>query len=142
MIMQMPGDPGCTCYRLRKAARVASRVYDRHLAPAGINIGQFGVLLTIESMQAASISKVADVLDMERTTLTRNLMPLERSGYVVIGPGRDKRSRAVRLTAAGAKLISMARPLWRSAQDEMDTTLGTVVKDKLHALLDRTLTIR
>jgi DNA-binding MarR family transcriptional regulator len=138
---QNPGDPGCTCYRLRKAARIASRIYDKHLAAAGVNIGQFGVLVTIDAMQGASISRLAELLQMDRTTLTRNLTPLERSGYVVVRPGADKRSKAVDLTHAGGATLRTARPLWRDAQNILETTLGMSEKKALHKALERTIAL-
>ena len=79
-----PGDVDCTCYRLRQTARLVSRTYDSFLAPCGISIGQFGMLATLAAMNGESISKLADALQMERTTLSRNLLPLERLGYVAI----------------------------------------------------------
>src|SRR5260370_36152045 len=93
-----PGDLGCTCYRLRQAARLISRTYDLFLAPCGISIGQFGMLATLSAMEGESITRLAEVLQMERTTLTRNLMPLQKLGYIVVQQSPDKRARALSLS--------------------------------------------
>ncbi len=74
MKTRYPGDVDCTCYRLRQAARLVSRTYDSFLAPCGISIGQFGMLATLAAMNGESISKLADALQIERTTLSRNLL--------------------------------------------------------------------
>src|SRR5260370_19517643 len=95
-----PGDVDCTCYRLRQAARLVSRTYDSFLAPCGISIGQFGMLATLAAMNGASISKLADALQMERTPFSRNLLPLERLGYGANQPGSDKRTPSLLLPHA------------------------------------------
>src|ERR1700735_2261106 len=96
-----PGDPGCTCYRLRQAGRLVSRLYDQSLAPLGINIGQFGLLATLSAMSGASVMRVANVLQMDRTTLTRNLSPLERLGYISAAASAAVRGRGVSVSKRG-----------------------------------------
>jgi DNA-binding MarR family transcriptional regulator len=128
--------PDCTCYRLRQAARLMSRNYDTVLAPCGISIGQFGVLATLAGMEGPSISKLADALQMERTTLTRNLTPLRKLGYVVTEPGPDRRSRSLCLTAAGRKALTAARPKWQAAQHGFEKQFGRPDVKLLNAKLD------
>jgi len=134
-----PTDLGCTCYRLRQAARLVSRTYDRLLAPCGINIGQFGLLVTLSGMEGESITKLAGVLQMERTTLTRNLLPLQRLGYLAVERGPDKRARALHLTEAGTAALAAAKPKWRSAQRRLERQLGKTDLGLLHAALEGTL---
>ncbi len=126
----------CTVYRLRMAARRATRLYDRHLAPAGLGIAQFGLLQVISLRGGATVTHVAEALDMDRTTLTRNLTPLVREGLVETGAGRDRRSRAIAITAAGEAKLARALPLWREAQAAVRKSLGEVEVGQLHALLD------
>ena len=128
--------PDCTCYRLRQAARLLSRSYDGFLISCGISIGQFGLLATIAGMEAASISTIADTMKMDRTTLTRNLTPLQRIGYVVTEPGSDGRSRSLRLTASGKKAFTAAMSKWRAAQIDFEKQLGTSRVKQLNADLD------
>jgi DNA-binding MarR family transcriptional regulator len=134
-----PGDIGCTCYRLRQAARLVSRTYDQFLAPCGISIGQFGMLVTLTAMEGESISKLAETLQMERTTLTRNLLPLQKLGYVAIEPGPDKRARALRLTETGKAALVAAQPLWQVAQRSLEHQLGKAEVKSLNAVLEDTL---
>ena len=133
------GDLGCTCYRLRQAARLVSRTYDHFLAPSGISIGQFGMLATLTSIEGESISALADVLQMERTTLTRNLMPLQKLGYVAIERGTDNRARALSLTKTGKAALATAKPMWRAAQRNLEKRLGKASVELLNATLDNTL---
>lgn len=123
-----PDDPPfskvCTVYRLRMATRRATRLYDRHLAPTGLGIAQFGLLNAIAWRGGASVTDIAALLDMDRTTLTRNLGPLVRRGLVALGPGGDRRSRAVTITPAGKEAVRQAAPAWRAAQAELATALG------------------
>jgi DNA-binding MarR family transcriptional regulator len=135
----MPGDLGCTCFRLRQAARLVSRSYDGFLAPCGISIGQFGVLATLAAMDGASISELAQALQMERTTLTRNLLPLQSSGYVSVQAGPDRRARALSLTKLGREVLSAAKPLWRAAQRTLEKELGRSDVKSLNTVLDGTL---
>jgi DNA-binding MarR family transcriptional regulator len=133
------GDLGCTCYRLRQAARLVSRTYDLFLAPCGISIGQFGMLATLIAMEGESISRVAQALQMERTTLSRNLAPLQRLGYVVIEQGPDRRARSLSLTKAGREVLATAKPMWRAAQRRLEKQLGKAEAKMLNAALDDTL---
>ncbi len=134
-----PAELGCTCYRLRQAARLASRTYDSFLAPCGISIGQFGVIATLAAMQGESISALAEVLQMERTTLTRNLSPLRKLGYIVVEQGPDNRARSLRLTKTGEKVLKAAKPLWQAAQASIEQRLGKVYVANLNATLEHTL---
>ena len=129
-------DPECTCLRLRKASRIASRLYDKHLAPTGINLGQYSILKNLAALQKVSISELADKIEVERTTLTRNLAPLTRAGYVLVGEGANKRSKSVTLTEAGKQALASAHPFWRTAQLEIDEALGASGKERLHRELD------
>lgn len=135
------GELDCTCYRLRQTARLVSRMYDLALAPCGISIGQFGLLATLAEMEGESISKLAETLRMERTTLTRNLSPLQMLGYVVIEGGPDKRSRALTLTDAGKKALRAATPKWRAAQRSLERRLGVRKVSALHTSLDDALKV-
>ena len=125
----------CTVMRLRRATRKATRLYDRHFADLGIGIAQYGIMQTIAQAKRTSISDIADALDMERTTLTRNLKPLIASGLVAVGEGNDKRTRSVIVTDKGKKLLKQARSVWQKAQKEVRTEMGEAELRKLHRLL-------
>ncbi|MDX2289385.1 MAG: MarR family winged helix-turn-helix transcriptional regulator [Hyphomicrobiaceae bacterium] len=132
----MPTDPlpPCTLYRLRMATRKATRAYDRHFAAIGLTSPQYGLLMTIAARPGQPVGAIAQRLDMDRTTLTRNLKPLTARGLVTT-EGSDKRSRALRLTPAGETTLGHARTAWRAAQAEVAQHFGTHDTDALHTLL-------
>ncbi len=129
----------CTVMRLRRATRKATRLYDRHFADLGIGIAQYGIMQTIAHAERTSISDIADALDMERTTLTRNLKPLIASGLVAVGEGDNKRTRSVIVTDKGKKLLKRARTDWQQAQNNVRTEMGEADLRKLHKLLAKML---
>jgi DNA-binding MarR family transcriptional regulator len=133
--------PDCTCYRLRQIARLLSRNYDAFLAECGISIGQFGLLATVAAHEGESISQIAGVLNMERTTLTRNLTPLQRLKYIVTDSGPDRRTRAVCLTPSGAKTLKAALPKWQAAQSDFEKQIGKKRTKQLNRDMDSLLEI-
>jgi len=126
----MNSEPGpfdvaaCTCAGLRRAARAVTQIYDAALRPAGLTANQFTLLATLERAGDAPLTRLAEILVMERTTLTRNLRPLERRGLVAVLRERDRRVRRVTLTAAGRRLLEEARPRWARAQSQVVDELG------------------
>lgn len=106
------------------AARSVTRVYDEALRPFGLKITQFTLLVAIRTGTPASISRLADHLAMERTTLTRNLRLLEREGLVTVGPEGYRRARAMALTEAGETKLKETLPVWRATQDHLVATFG------------------
>lgn len=114
----------CMCHKARMAARAITRSYDEALRPTGLRATQVSVLAAVGAEGALSITSLADSLEMERTTLTRNLRPLEDQGYVVLAPEARHRSRVLTLTASGRKVLMEALPLWEEAQRQMKRRLG------------------
>lgn len=125
----------CTFFQLRKLTRTVSRLYDRHLAAAGLKTTQFSVLVHV-SVQALPMMQLAALLGAERTTLTRNLKPLMDAGWLTVAPGRDPRQRIVTITEAGRAKVRHARHAWQAAQDEMGSLLGPEVLRTLHGDLE------
>ncbi|MGC4191764.1 MAG: MarR family winged helix-turn-helix transcriptional regulator [Thermomicrobiales bacterium] len=115
----------CFCTSIRRIDRVLTRFYDDALRPSGLSIGQYSLLATLGRAPAAvSLSHLAEGIDLDRSTLSRNLAPLEREGLVRIEPGADRRSRFVAITDRGRAKLEVTRPLWRAAQDRVDTLTG------------------
>ena len=114
----------CTCANLRKASRAVTQVYDAAMQPAGLKATQFTILATLSALGESPLSRLADALVMDRTTLTRNLKPLVGKELVEIVSGNDQRVRMVRLTLSGRTLFKEARPLWRNAQTKFVAGLG------------------
>jgi len=131
---------GCTCLRLRKAARCATQIYDRCLEPTGLTITQFGLLAHLFLRAGISIGELAEALVMDPTTLTRNLRPLERRGHVRIKASKnDRRRREVVLTAGGRAVFEAAAPLWREAQTRVAAALGADEAMQLNRALDHSI---
>ncbi len=102
------------------------------MKPSGILPTQFTLLVVTRSMGPVAISRMAEVLVMDRTTLTRNLRPLEREGLVTVKPSRhDRRTREVNLTKKGLRRLDLAIPLWKEAQQKIRTSLGESRLDQM-----------
>ncbi len=129
----------CTCAMLRRTARRVTRLYDRALRPAGLRLTQFSVLANLARTGGLSITELAERLEMERTTLTRNLRPLVHAGWVIVATGKDRRQRSVGLTQAGREVYDKARPLWQACERHLRDTVGQDDALALHRLLDATL---
>lgn len=132
--------PECACLNIRKSARAITQLYDKILRPSNLKGTQFTLLSVIARHDTMTISNLAERLVMERTTLTRNLRPLEKQGLVIISPGSDQRTREVSLTAKGNKTFVKALPLWQEAQAMFEQGLG---KQRFQNLLaDLTSTVK
>lgn len=114
----------CTCGELRKTARAITQLYDHMLEPSGLLITQLAMLRNIPEGGAETISHLAEKLSMDRTTLTRNLAPLEKQGFIKISTGKDKRMRLVALTEKGSRAKEKAVPLWEEVQRQVIKQLG------------------
>ena len=131
---------GCTCLRLRKAARRITQVYDGYLEPLGLTITQFGLLAHLRVLDGIGVGALAEKLVMDPTTLTRNLRPLRRRGFVVLAPDPDdRRSRSLHLTEQGREALRAARPAWARAQRHVEEILGNADAAVLNSALDRML---
>lgn len=114
----------CACFNLRKATRALTQMLDNELRPCGLLATQFAVLAAIALMGEPTMTSLATELGMDRTTLTRDLKPLQRHGWIDIQPGRDRRVRHVFLTDAGRKLLMDTLPVWQSFQTHVVKALG------------------
>jgi DNA-binding MarR family transcriptional regulator len=114
----------CMCHKTRMAARAITRAYDEALRPTGLRATQVSVLAAVGAHGALSIKSLADSLEMDRSTLTRNLQPLEEHGYVRLAPEARHRSRVLSLTDAGHQALRDALPLWEEAQRKVKRRLG------------------
>lgn len=114
------------CYALaaRQNARHLSRLYDNHLAPAGLSVSQFSILSLLEAHGKLKITKLAEMLIMERTTLVRALKPLHAAGWVVADRPEKGRSFDVALSLSGLKKVTEAAPLWKEAQAAFEREVG------------------
>jgi len=126
----------CNCLALRQAARHVTQFYDQFLAAAGLRTTQFSILARLQRLGPMTISALAADLDMDRTTLGRNLQPLERQRLVAVVKGRaDRRSREIRLTDTGAERLRTAVEGWVKAQARFEAVFGEQRSSELRALL-------
>ena len=114
----------CPLGHLRMATRVITQMFDEIFQPSGLRATQFGVLGLIAVVGPATITHLADQAVMDRTTLTRNLKPLEEQGLVKIAPGEDRRSREVSITPHGEEVVAKAVPLLEAAHARVVEQLG------------------
>jgi len=128
---------GCTCFKLRRLTRRVTAVYDRALSGAGMRVTQYSLLTHLRGLRGVAMSELAEGLDMDRTTLTRNLRPLIETGWIEVEPStEDTRIRLVHITPSGETQWQAARVCWRRAQDEINSTIGSAGVAELHRMLD------
>jgi DNA-binding MarR family transcriptional regulator len=122
----------CLCLHLQRAARAVARRFDEALRPLGLTSGQFSLLMSLNRPEPPTIGQVAGVLAMDRTTLTANLKPLARRGFVDIGVDTaDRRSRRLVLTPAGRSLLAAALPVWCREHQSVDSAIADADPDRL-----------
>lgn len=114
----------CACATIRRTDRVITQFYDEMLAPSGLYVTQFTTLATLAEAAPITINRLAELLVMDRTTLTRNLELLTKQHLVRIEEGQDRRMRLVFLTQEGEQALRRAWPLWQEAQARIERALG------------------
>jgi DNA-binding MarR family transcriptional regulator len=130
---------GCFCLASRQAARKITRLYDGYMQKAGIRATQFTILSQLTLRGEMPIGKLADILGMERTTLTRNLTLLEQRKWISIRPGDDPRARVIGITAPGRGVVRRGFPFWSEAQARVASLLGAEGEAALKILSARNL---
>lgn len=130
----------CTSANLRKVNRLVTQVYDASLRPVGLRATQFNLIATLVKLGDTPLSRLAGVLVMDRTTLTRNLKPLVDKGLIRIDHEEDQRIRIISLTDEGRIVFEEALPFWREAQSQLVEGLGqnrwSAFLDDLRATID------
>jgi len=129
----------CACANIRRTDRVITQFYDEMLAPSGLNAPQFGLLATLAEAAPITIHRLAQIMDIDRTTLTRNLEVLAKQHLVRNEEGEDRRMRLVQLSQEGEQALRRAWPLWQAAQAHIERALGP---ERLNALLTELSTVR
>ncbi|WP_315838404.1 MarR family winged helix-turn-helix transcriptional regulator [Bradyrhizobium prioriisuperbiae] len=120
----MMDQDACFCASLRRMAHAATEIYDRALEPSGLKITMFRVLRRLSHAGKPSISELARIVELDRSSLGRNLKVLQRQGLVRFSGGDDERSKLVLLTSKGRTALDKALPLWAKAQARMRSVLG------------------
>ncbi|HEX4507377.1 MAG TPA: MarR family winged helix-turn-helix transcriptional regulator [Alphaproteobacteria bacterium] len=114
----------CLCLHVQRAARTLARRFDEALRPVGLTNGQFSLMMSLNRPVAAGMSSVANLLGMDRTTLTAALKPLERRGLVNIAPDpADRRGRLLTLTDEGRAVLAAGVPIWEATHAAIESRL-------------------
>jgi DNA-binding MarR family transcriptional regulator len=118
---------------------MVSRHYDHHLAAVGLKGTQYALLSHVVKLGPIRPGDLARRLQMDASTLTRNLQPMVAQGWLTVGAGENARSRLIEATAAGQALRADAQRAWRSAQTALNDRLGLAQVAALHDLLDASI---
>ena len=122
----------CLCLHLQRAARALARRFDEALRPLGLTSGQYSMMMALNQPAPPSIGAVASILCVDHTTMTAALKPLERRGLVTVSvDNNDRRSRRLKLTAAGRALLARAVPVWRRTHAEIDRLVPDAGAERL-----------
>lgn len=126
----------CNNLALRKASRYLGATYDKALAPSGLRATQFSILQKLSTRDETTISNLAEMIAMDRTTLATNLKPLAREGLVSVEPSpTDRRARIVTITPEGLARMKAALPLWLAVQAQFEDSFGAGKATRLRAAL-------
>jgi DNA-binding MarR family transcriptional regulator len=121
-------DLPCACATARRAARALSQLYDGRLRHSQIEASQFTLLSAIDAMNGANQATIGRMLELDKTSLSRNLQWLKRKGWIELSPAapsqRDGRERRFVLSAAGKQRLEAAQPAWRAAQEQLQSELS------------------
>ncbi|AFQ42463.1 transcriptional regulator [Desulfosporosinus meridiei DSM 13257] len=128
----------CHCLNIRRASRSVTQFYERVLEPSGLKVTQYSLLRNLEWAKLVSMTELARIMRIDRTTLNRNIKPLVKAGLIEVNAsGEDSRSRNVTLTEAGKVTLANAGVLWREAQEAIEEYLGIEELDTLRNLLSK-----
>lgn len=122
--LNLSGTGFCASFNFRRTARAVTRLYDQAFQKFGIRSTQFSILIAVAKTQPVSISQVAEILVIDRTTLTRSLGLMQKQGLLSISPRSVKRQRFINLTVEGEKLLAQVLPEWRKVQERFVHTIG------------------
>ena len=127
----------CNCLALRQATRHVTQFYDRFISPLGLRATQYSILARLHRKGPMTINALAADLVMDRTTLGRNIRPLQRDGLIAIGPGEtDRRRKELRLTRSGLARFQAAQKGWTKAQAKFEHAFGQRRAKALRTLLE------
>jgi DNA-binding MarR family transcriptional regulator len=126
----------CNCFVVRSAARHVTQLYDQMLAPVDLHVTQFSILAKLKRLGPVTINALAKEMLMDRTTLGRNILPLEREGLIGIeASADDRRAKNLHLTKAGDKRLQAAHAAWSEAQARFETRFGAKRAADFRAML-------
>src|ERR1041384_6794039 len=122
--LDMSAAENCVCFNLRWVTRAVTQFYDVEMRRHGIRPTQGSILASLQAKDSWNMAELSDWLGMERTTLVRNLRPLQRDGFVNAAGGGRRNRVELTITTKGRKQIEKLAPAWKSAQRAVVNTLG------------------
>ena len=130
----------CNCFAVRSAARHVTQLYDQFLASSGLRGNQFSILAKLDRLGPMTINALSEAMVTDRTTLGRNIKPLQRDGLISIeASAADRRAKELHLTKTGMKRLDKARKAWAQAQARFEDTFGAKraanLRDMLRAVI-------
>jgi DNA-binding MarR family transcriptional regulator len=126
----------CLCLHTQRAARALARRFDEALRPLDLTNGQFSLLTSLNRPAPPNLGSVANLLAMDRTTLTAALKPLERRRLVKVAVDKeDRRSRLLTITPTGRALLAKAFPIWKKTHAEVEKEISGTSPDRLRSVL-------
>ena len=125
----------CNCLNLRRASVAITKIYDEKLAPSGLTISQYSILLHLKLLGPVSVSDLAIKIRLDRTTLVRSLKPLEAASLIIDVSPKGTRNRQLQLTQKGVQKLIEAEFMWNDAQNIIEQKIGKENIEKLTALL-------
>ena len=132
----LPKAEDCNCFAVRSAARIVTQFYDQFLVPIGLRTTQFSILAKLKRLGPLTINALAEEMVMDRTTLGRNILPLERDGLIQVEPVlSDRRAKELHLTNAGEKRLFAGRKAWEHAQARFESRFGVKRAADFRAML-------
>jgi DNA-binding MarR family transcriptional regulator len=125
----------CLATRVRQLSRIITRVYDDAMRPIGITASQYTLLAQLASRDSITAVEIGHVLDIEKSTLSRNLKRLLALGHIIMDPPAGRRGRGLHLTAKGQAVLKEAFPIWQDAQKRAVSVMGAESRNVLDSLL-------
>lgn len=114
----------CTCFNLRKASRIVTQYFDDSMRSIGLRGTQFTLLANAFAYSPITVTRMSEIMIVDRTTLGRNLLPMEKSGLIKVESGDDRRTRIVKITDVGKRKLTEAYPLWKETQENIKQKMG------------------
>lgn len=140
--MKTPTKPqGCTNLKLRQLGRMVTRHYDQYMSQAGLKNTQYALLSYLVKLGPIRPSDLAKQMQMDASTLTRNLQPMAAQGWLTVSAGENARSRLVEVTQAGQQKRAEGQMAWKAAQTALNHRLGNERVLALHVLLDSCMSV-
>ena len=124
----------CLAVRVRLLTRTIPGIYDEALRPLGLTTGQLNILVVVAKRGPVAPGEVARKLNMEKSTVSRNIERMQRNGWLRVSPGDSGRTQTLALSPEGRRLLTRSLPLWKGAQARAAALLGQRGAKSIHSV--------